>query len=134
MPEKVKINWTLNIQVVEGPKLSESDTISVDAYDKIEVTVEDEATDKEVQVQPGGSGQVQFLLISSDSYGDDLTYKVNVDTADAIKLDALQLLMGDGAVGLLGGAPEKLLFSNGLGNDANVHILVGRMAVTAAGP
>ncbi|MFQ5856215.1 MAG: hypothetical protein ACE5LU_11285 [Anaerolineae bacterium] len=125
-----KINWTLNVQVVGGPKMSASKTMTVDAYDKIEVVISDGATDEEVQVQPGGSGQVQFLLISSDQYGGDLTYKVNVGTADPIKLDAQQLLMGDGAVGLLGAAPEKLLFSNGLGNDASIQILVGRIATT----
>lgn len=125
------INWTLNIQVTGGPKVSVSETITVDAYDKIQVIVEDGASDKEVQIQPGDLGQVQFLLISSDQYSADLSYKVNEDTADAIKLDALQLLIGDGAVGLLGAAPEKLLFSNNLGSDASIQILVGRKATTS---
>ena len=31
-----KINWTLNVQVVGGPKILASDTIDVDAYDKIQ--------------------------------------------------------------------------------------------------
>ena len=30
-----KINWTLNVQVVGGPKMSASQTVTVDAYDKI---------------------------------------------------------------------------------------------------
>ncbi len=126
----VKINWTLNVQVVGGPKISASQTMEVEAYDKIEVNVEDGATDKEIQVQPGSSDQVQFLLISSDQYGDGLTYKVNDITAGAVKLDAQQLFIGDGAVGLLGGPPEKLLFSNGLGKNASIQILVGRKATT----
>lgn len=29
-----KIEWTLNVQVVERPKISESQTMTVDAYDK----------------------------------------------------------------------------------------------------
>lgn len=128
MPEK--INLTLNVQVVGGPRISASKTITVDAYDKIEVVIPDGATDEDIEVQPGGAGQVQFLLISSDQYGADLTYKVNDATADPIKLDAQQLLMGDGAVGLLGSAPEKLLFSNGLGSDASIQILAGRKATT----
>jgi hypothetical protein len=41
-------------------------------------------------------------------------------------LDAQQLLMGDGAVGLLGDPPESLSFTNGLGEAASIEILVGR--------
>lgn len=131
MPEeKIKINWVLNVQVIGGPKVSASETITVDAYDKIEVIIP-AGEDKKVEVQPGGSGQVQFLLISSNQYGDALTYKVNEDTADEIKLNALQLLIGDGAVGLLGAAPEKLLFSNGMDSETSIQILVGRKATTS---
>lgn len=100
-------------------------------YDVIDVVIADEASDEDVEVQPGGAGQVQFMLIVSDAYGADLTYKVNVDTADPIKLDAQQLLVGDGAIGLLGEPPEKLLFSNELGQDASVKIIIGRKALTS---
>ncbi|UCE17782.1 MAG: hypothetical protein JSV84_12985 [Gemmatimonadota bacterium] len=125
------INWTLNVQVVGGPKISTSQTITVDAYDKIEVVIPQDAENEDIEIQPGGPGQVQFLLIRSDQYDDNLTYKVNVDTATPIKLDAQQLLMGDGAVGLLSEeAPGKLLFSNAMGADASIEILVGRKATT----
>jgi hypothetical protein len=127
MPEK--ISWTLNVQVVGGPKLLASQTITVDAYDMLQVSILDAAADKEVQVQPGASG-VQFLLISSDQYGDKLTYKVNdgSSSTSAIKLDAPHVLIGSGAVGLLDKAPIKLLFSNTMGKAASVQILVGRDA------
>ncbi|MCK5432363.1 MAG: hypothetical protein KAJ03_06435 [Gammaproteobacteria bacterium] len=131
-----QINWNLNAQVVGGPKILASDKIEIEAYDKIEVTIEAGASDKEVQIQPGGAGQVQFLLIKSEHYGDALTYKVN-DTTDVIKLDALQMLMGNGAIELLDVLPpEKLLFSNALVSStgenipASVEILVGRKATT----
>ena len=124
-----KINWTLNVQVVGGPKMSASQTVTVDAYDKIQLTVDAGAQDKEVEVQPGPEGRVQFLLISSDQFGDDLTYKVNDATGDAIKLDAQQLLIGDGAVGLLGASPpETLSFTNHLPQNVNIEVLVGRNA------
>lgn len=127
-----KINWTLNVQVVGGPKILASDTIDVDAYDKIDVATEPDALDKEVQIQPGDLGQVQFLLIKSDQYGDGLTYKVNAANGE-IKLDALQVLIGDGAVGLFKESPEKLLFTNNLVSDgdkipASIQIFVGRKA------
>jgi hypothetical protein len=122
MPEK--INWTLNVQVVGGPKMAASETVTVDAYDKIQVTV-DAGEDKAVEVQPGGDDRVQFLLINSNQSDDKLTYKVGTATED-IKLDAPQLFIGDGAVGLLGEAPGKLSFSNGLSEAASIEILVGR--------
>lgn len=135
-----KISWTLNVQVESGPKISESKTITVEAYDKIEVTIKDKATEEEVWVQPGDKGQVQFLLIKSDEYGDKLTYTVNVaattSSISIIKLDALQLFMGDGVAELLdkNKAPEKLFFTNNLGKDVSIEILVGRKATKVATP
>lgn len=128
MPEK--INWSLNVQVVGGPMIVESQTTEVEAYDKILLTVETGKTDKEVDVQPGGSGQVQLLminLINPNQYKDaPVTYKVNDTAAGSIELDAPQLLIGKGAVGLLDPAPTKLFFSNNLNEDAAIQILVGR--------
>ena len=45
-------------------------------------------------------------------------------------LDTLQVLIGSGAVGLLGAAPTRLLFSNALGGPVKIQILVGRKATT----
>ena len=125
-----KITWTLTVQVSGGPKISKTEPLQVDAYDKIDMVITDGANDKEVQLQPGSASQVDFLLVSSDQYGADLTYKVSNVAGSAIKLDTLQLLMGEGAVGLLGAAPDKLFFSNGLGTDAAIEILIGRKATT----
>lgn len=121
------INWSLNVQVIGGPKVMASDTKEIEAYDKIEVTIEAETADKEVEIQPGEAGRVQFLLIKSDTYSEDLTYKVN-DLTKIIKLDALQVFIGNGAVELLTEPPEKLVFTNDLTNPVSIEILVGRMA------
>jgi hypothetical protein len=121
------INWSLNAQVSGGPKVMASDTKEIEAYDKIEVTIEAETTDKQVEIQPGGAGRVQFLLIKSDTYSEDLTYKVN-DLTKIIKLDALQVFIGNGAVELLTEPPEKLVFTNDLTTPVSIEILVGRMA------
>ncbi len=127
MPEK--INWTLNVQVVGGPKLSASSTLALDAYDKIQVGIEAGAADKKVEVQPGGAGHVRFLLITSDPYGEELTYKVNDSgSTKVIKLDGPHLLVGKGAVELLDPAPSSLFFSSSLTKDAAVEILIGREA------
>jgi hypothetical protein len=132
MPEM--ISWTLNVQVVGGPKLSASRTIEVEAYDMIKVVVPggDNTTPgtATVDVQPGGTDQVKFLMISSSVYDAKLTYKV--DGGQDVKLDAFQLLMGNGAVDLLGTTQKQFAFSNKAGVDktASIEILVGRKATT----
>jgi hypothetical protein len=131
MPMSEKIQWTLDVQVTGGPRISESRTMTLEAYDKLEVLILDGTEAQEIQVQPGESLQVQFLLISSNQYGPQLSYSVNSEEpeeANRIKLDAPQVLAGEGGMGLLGDAPKKLYFYNSLGSgkDASVAILVGR--------
>ncbi len=129
MPEK--ITWSLSVQVAGGPRIMDSKTVEVDAYDKIEVVIPDGSDAREIQIQPGDAGQVQFLLISSDQCGADLSYSVNAAEANPdnrIKLDALHLLLGVGAIGLLQASPQKLFFYNALGKAASGQILVGRDA------
>lgn len=131
MPEK--INWATDVQIVGGPRIAVSQTVIVDAYDKIDVVVAEGTDENEVQVQPGGAGQVQFILIKSNKYDAALTYSVNApeaDSADRIKLDALQVLIGEGAVGLLGDSPQTLYFYNHVGQDVTIQIIVGRKATT----
>ena len=46
------INWSLNAQIVGGPKVMASDTKEIETYDKIDITIEAETSDKEVDIQP----------------------------------------------------------------------------------
>jgi hypothetical protein len=123
------INWTLNVAVVGGPKVSGANTLDVEAYDKVGVVVQ-AGSQSEVEVQPGTEGQVQFLLLSSDHYGSELTYRVNDESGQAVALDALQLFVGTGAVSLLGQSPKTIHFDNQMADDAAIRILVGRRATT----
>lgn len=128
-----KINWAVDVQIVGGPKIAVSQTVSVDAYDKIEVVVAEGTDAEDIEVQPGGAGQVQFLLIRSNKYDANLTYSINAPVGtpgDRIKLDALQVLIGEGAVGLLGDPPQTLYFYNQVDQDVAIQILVGRKATT----
>jgi len=151
MPEK--INWSLNVQVPGGPTIAFSRSLTVEAYDKIDVTIPaftpaapgppatpDTPGKATVSVQPSGTGKVQFLLITSSVYDDRLTYKV--DGGTAVELDAPQLLTGDGIVGLLGNTQKEFVFENAIVDPdpkdatkkittpASVAILVGRDAKT----
>lgn len=128
MAEQVAIQWNINVQIAQGPKVTLAGDMKVDAYDKIEVLIVDGSSDMDVDVQPGGANKVQFMLISSDQYGTDLTYQVN-GAGETVALDKAQLFTGDGNMSLLGEPPHTLRFDNALGKDATVEILVGRKAV-----
>ena len=124
-----------NVVVPNGPQFAFNQTLDVDAYDKIDVTVPADPNSKKVELQPGAAGQVQFIAIVSDWYGDDLSFKINVGTAantDVFTLDRPLLFMGGGAVALFDPAPKLLFFNNGTSGatakDANIQILIGRDA------
>jgi hypothetical protein len=129
---------TTNLVIPNGPQLAFQQTLDVDAYDKIDVTVpappDAAATDLKVELQPGGAGQVKFIAIVSDWFGEKLAYKINKKTADPRALDQPHLLAGAGAVSLFDNAspPTALFFSNSLsGADAKpakIQILIGRDA------
>jgi hypothetical protein len=125
MPETIVV--TVSADVASGPKLKESRTLAIDAYDKISVTVPDGTSDLDVDLQPGGAGSIQLLIVKSSVYGADLKYTINADTTDHV-LDQPHVLIGTGSVGLYGAEPTKLVFDNALGSDAQIQILVGRDA------
>lgn len=116
-----KINWNYVAQALNGPSISASGSVDVDAYDKIEVTVPDTTT-QAVNLVPAGT--VSLLVINPASPDAKLTYKVG---GNDVPLDGPQVLIGAGAVGLLGGA-TSLSFTNKTGADAIIDILVGRDA------
>lgn len=137
----LQLQWTLSAQITNGPKVTQSQSVDVGAYDEIAVVVPAKSgstTSKlTVEVQPGGDGQVQFLLISAvsaaapGSPGPGLAYSINTEQSDAskrIRLDAAVFLIG-GALQLLGAAPNKIVFYSDSAADTNVQILVGRKAV-----
>ena len=72
---------------------------------------------------------MRFLLIHSNVYGDELTYKINDPSNSAHALNDLVLLVGKGSVELLGAAANNLFFSNHLPQDVTVEILVCEQAM-----
>jgi hypothetical protein len=116
-----KVNWNYVAQALNGPSLSAAGSIAVDAYDKFEVTVPDNAT-QAVNLVPAGT--VALLVINPASSDKKLTYKIG---ANDVPLDGPHVLIGAGAVSLLGGA-TSLSFTNNTGTDAVIDILVGRDA------
>jgi hypothetical protein len=127
MPETIIL--TIDAEVASGPTIKESRTLAVDAYDKINVTIPDGTTNKDVLLQPGAAGSIKLLVVKSNVYGAALKYTVNTGTTDHV-LDEPHVLVGTGAIGLFGSEPTKLVFDNALGpgNDAQIQILIGRDA------
>lgn len=122
----VQIRWKLNVDVADGPSIALGEALSVEAFDKIEAKVL--AAGVTVDLQPGD--HVRFLLITSNVYSDKITYEVE-GGAKGVKLDAPQLFVGAGAVGLLDKPPKKLIFKNAFPvpkPEPIIQILIGRDA------
>lgn len=127
------ITVAATIAVASGPRLPINCTLSVEAYDEIEVTIPAGAADLPVEIQPGGPGQVQFVAIVAQPPDAALVYRVNSAATPARALDQPHLFAGAGAISFLDpAAPAKLLFTNGTAGpaarDFAVQILVGRKA------
>jgi hypothetical protein len=123
-----QIRWAFNVQVVGGPKVSRSSILEVEAYDVLQVDVPDKDTNggkATINVQPGDEG-VKFLLIFTEK-DTILTYKV--DGGSSNTLDENLLLIGEGAVKLLGSTQKVFEFTNGTVEPNTVHIYVGRKAI-----
>ena len=116
-----KINWSYVAQALDGPSLSGAGSVEAEAYDKFEVTIPDNAT-QAVNLVPAGT--VSLLVINPASPDAKLTYKVG---GKDVPLDGPHVLIGSGAVSLLGGA-ASLSFTNKTGADAVIDMLVGRDA------
>lgn len=119
MPKQIK--WTLNVQVVGGPKVAAGGTIDVEAHDQVDKVVPAEGT-LLFQVQPGSLAE--FLLITATSY-EGLTYEVD-GSGTSVTLDGAHVLIGSGAVNLLGITQNQFVFTNTSKEDVTVNILVGR--------
>jgi hypothetical protein len=135
MAHTIQVVTTIKINGSQVTSLSRS--IEVEATDSITINVRGTAdasgpdTDKEVELQPTStSGQVTFIGITADRYDANLKYKVNAIGNPEVPLDQPQVLLGEGAVGLLDNteAPTSLFFSSNIAENAEIQILVGRDA------
>ena len=128
MPNTMKA--ILRVEVAGASTSSATHEVEAEAYDRIDIVVP-AGDNRTVEVQPGGAGQVQLLLITAAEYPNDgagtnlLVY--TVDGGSSIDLDAPLLLVGAGAVGLLCDVNE-IVFTNNFTADLTVSILVGRDA------
>jgi len=117
------INWTINLQAVGGPWVTQAGSVQIDAYQRAEVTVPTGAT---ISIQvPGGSANVGLLYIGCDLYGTLVTYQLN-GAGNAIPLDGPRLFVGGSAMGMLPNPLDSLKVTNNAVDDVRIEILVGR--------
>ena len=121
------LNITVSAKVKNGPSISLSSSLNIDAYDKLDVLVPSGGTPKTIQLLPSGTESVHFLLIKSSQYSDQLSYAVN-GAGSKILIDTPQSFIGLGSLAALDDSsdPETLVFTNDLAEDVNIQILVGR--------
>lgn len=127
----VKVGWLVNVQIPEGPKLPAAGNVMVDAYDVVRVEVPAGAEAMEVELQPGALSAVKLLMLHSSAFSADLSYSVNAAEATAANryaLDGPHVLVGSGALAMLGAAPESLFIYNNGADPVAMTILVGRDA------
>lgn len=124
------INITVSAKIKSGPTISFSESLNVDAYDKLDVTVAPGAPST-IQLLPPGTTSVHFLLIKSSQYSDQISYMVN-GAGSTIILDTPQNFIGLGSLAALDDVndPATLVFTNSLTEDVNIQIFIGRNAVT----
>jgi hypothetical protein len=122
------INWSVTFEAVLGPRISESGTSTVAAYDKLSVQLDGNAVDVDIGVQPSASaGDVELLVLTASSYEADVTFSVDAGETNFV-LNGPVVLVGPGPVSLLAAAPQTLRFSNPHADPVDIDILVGRQA------
>jgi hypothetical protein len=125
------ISWSINVTVTGQLSISASAAAQpVEAVDRIAVTVEPGVVDMIVDIQPGPASAIQLLMITSNPYGSDLSFKASdgLTTSASVVLDAPQLFTNGSSV-LFGLDPRQLRFSNASADmPAEVEVLVARDA------
>ena len=117
------IKWNFTATAGVTPVAAQASLV-VDAIDQVNISIPPGTTT--VEVQPGGSGEVHFLSISSSYYGTNLSY--SADGAASVTLDSYHIFVGPGAVSLIGPTQQNLMFINNGVLTAEVNIVAGRMA------
>ena len=122
MPEK--LSWNFAARVLGGPTIARNGDVEVEAYVKIRVTIKKDKI-QDVEVFPGAGGSAQLVVISPAIPSDKLTYEVG---SAKVPLDGPHILIGSGAVGMLGSKIGTLKFENKTPQDAEIEIIAGRDA------
>jgi hypothetical protein len=125
------LSWTTTVQMSGRPTTIVARAAApIEANDYAGVTLAPGDADITVALQPSAAERVRLLIITSDRYGDDLTFKVSdgAGETDPITLDEPQVFAG-GAIALFELDPNRVIFTNASGDEpANVDVYAYREA------
>lgn len=119
------INWLYSVQAVRGPTATLDGTFEADAYEKMSIALDAGAT-QDVTIGPGTWAEVRSLVVSADNLSGDVT--IEPDGGTAAPLDAPFVLLGAGAVSLLGTGDATITLENTGTEAVLVDIFVARDA------
>ncbi len=125
------LSLSVPVSIPNGPKVTYSHILTVEAYSQIEVAVPARSSGLEVPLTSGTPGAASFLMVTADTDSTDstdLSDKLHAASAEARPLDQPQFLAGAGAISLLGAAPERLFLSHAGSEDTAVQVLPGAAA------
>ena len=113
-----------------GPSVAESGTFSADAYEHLhEVVIPKNSVPTTLEVQPSLLVDIKALAIKCNNYDGDVSFTVDEGVTPVV-VDAPIVLIGSGALGLLGATINDLIFTNAnTETDAKVTVLAVRDAV-----
>lgn len=124
-------NWKLSVHASgQTPITASRDAQDIEAVDRITVELAPGDADKIVAIQPGSATAISLLLITSDHYGTDFSYRASDGSTDsaAITLDAPQIY-SNGNVALFGVDPLQLKLSNSSADQTvAIQVFVARDA------
>jgi hypothetical protein len=122
MPEKIA--WSMSARVDGGPQISINEILEVEAYEKVNVILPGQKKTT-IEVQQS-EGLARLILIAPDKY-EKLHF--SVDGGSPIALDHPIMLVGEGAVNLLGKKQNVLEFNNENPDNVSVMMLVAGKAI-----
>lgn len=127
------INWTFAFQVQNGPKMTATQTLNVDTYDKSATTIKKGA---KVLMEAGDAAEMQFLLLTASVYDPTLTYQIAPDNKQGPehKLDAPLLLIGSGGLAFLDQQSITVQVTNKSDKDVTIEMLIGRSTTVVENP
>jgi hypothetical protein len=130
-----ELRWNLSLQIVSGPTVAASGTLSVDAYSKSQVVVPARTggVDGTLDVSVDTS-DAELLLIRAGQYVDQadatriLGYAINPEATPpgpSGNLTAPLMLMGADVIELVANPVELVRFTNPIETPITVDIVVG---------
>lgn len=119
------IHWLYSVRAEGGPSAALNGQLQVDGYEKLSVSVA-AGVALDVTVGPATWAEIHSLVVSASDMTGALTVEPN--GASAVPLDSPIILLGAGAVALLGAGNATLTLNNTGAADVLVDIFVARDA------